>query len=103
MSLKERFPGQVPVESARFVEPLLREGSIYRFIGQEIDQVFSDDDFAAMYAEEERRGVNPVILARVTRFQFVEKLPDRAAAQMAVMRLDWKYALRQALDWTGFQ
>jgi transposase len=38
----------------------------------------------------------------VTIFQFVEKLPDRAAAQMAVMRLDWKYALRQSLDWTGF-
>lgn len=102
MSLKERFPTQVPVETARFVEPLLSEGSIYRFIGQEIDQVFSDDDFTAMYAEEGRPGVNPVILALVTMFQFVEKLPDRAAVQMAVMRLVLKYALRQSLDWTDF-
>lgn len=64
--------------------------------------MIGDDDFAAMYAEEGRPGVNPVILALVTVFQFLEKLPDRMAAQMAVMRLDWKYALRQELDWQGF-
>ncbi len=102
MSLKTCFPAHVPVETARFVEPLLSEESIYRFIGQQIDQIIGDADFAAMYAEAGRPGVNPVLLALVTVFQFLEKLPDRAAAQMAVMRLDWKYALRQSLDWTRF-
>jgi transposase len=102
MSLKENFPTQIPQETARFVEPLLSEESVYRFIGQHIDQIISDEDFIIMYAEEGRPAVNPVILAVVTIFQFLEKLPDRAAAQMAVMRLDWKYALRQPLDWTGF-
>jgi transposase len=37
----------------------------------------------------------------VTIFEFLEKLPDRAA-HLAVMRWDWKDALRQRLDWTGF-
>lgn len=89
MSLKESFPTQVPMETARFVEPLLSEDNLYRFIGQHIDQIISDADFVAMYAEDGRPGVNPVILALVTIFQFLEKLPDRAAAQMAVLRLDW--------------
>jgi transposase len=102
MSLKENFPTRIPQETVRFVEPLLSEESIYRFIGQHIDQIISDEDFMSMYAEEGRPAVNPVTLALVTIFQFLEKLPDRTAAQMAVMRLDWKYALRQPLDWTGF-
>jgi transposase len=32
----------------------------------------------------------------------LEDLPDRQAAEMVVMRMDWKYALRQELGWTGF-
>ena len=55
-----------------------------------------------MYAREGRSGINPVVLSLVTVFQFVEKLSDRAAAQMPALRLDWKYALRQELDWSGF-
>ena len=55
-----------------------------------------------MYAIEGRSGINPVVLCLVTVFQFVEKVSDRAAAQMAALRLDWKYALRQDLDWQGF-
>jgi transposase len=102
MSLKIAFPSQIPAETARFVEPLLAEDSVYRFVGQQIDQMISDEDFADLYADEGRPGINPVILALVTVFQFLEKLPDRMAAQMAVMRLDWKYALRQELDWQGF-
>jgi len=60
-----------------------------------------DIDFAGMYAEEGRPAVNAVVLAFITVFQFMEKLPDRAAANMAVMRLDWKYALRQEVGWSG--
>lgn len=51
-----------------------------------------------MDATEGRSRINPAVLSLVTGFQFVEKLLDRAAAQMAALRLDWKYALRQELD-----
>ena len=81
---------------------MLDEDSIYRFVGEQIDKVLNDAPFSSMYGSEGRPGVNPVILALVTVFQFIEKLPDRQAARMAVMRLDWKYALRQELNWTGF-
>ena len=79
------------------VEPLLPEDSVYRLVGNEIEQIINDEDFADMYADEGRPAVNPVVLALVLVFQFLEKLPDRAAAEAAVMRLDWKYTLRQEL------
>ena len=101
MSMQTPFPTEVPKERHRLVEPLLSATSVYRLIGDQVDQIINDEDFIDMYAEEGRPAVNPVILALVSVFQFTEKL-DRLAAEAAVMRLDWKYALRQELSWQGF-
>ena len=43
-----------------------------------------------------------MLLCFVLILQFLENLPDREAAEMARMRMDWKYALRQELNWEGF-
>jgi transposase len=102
MSMQAPFAAEIPEETRRLVEPLLAADSVYRLVGNEIDEVISDEDFLDMYATEGRPAVNPVLLAMVSVFQFLEKLPDRAAAEAVVMRLDWKYALRQELTWTGF-
>ena len=97
MSLKEPFPKNIPEMTLNAVEPLLSENSVYRFIGQHGDEIISDADFVGLYSKEGRPGVNPVILTFVTVFQFIERLTDRKAGEMACMRLDWKYALRQEL------
>ena len=102
MSLKTRFPAEIPEATRVLVEPLLAEDSVYRLIAQEVEQMVGDEAFEDMYAEEGRPAVNAVVLALISLFQFLEKLPDRAAARMAVMRLDWKYALRQEMSWSGF-
>jgi transposase len=102
VSLKTPFPAEIPEETRRLVAPLLSEDSVYRLIGQEAGEMVGDEEFTDMYAEDGRPAVNAVLLAFITVFQFLEKLPDRVAARMAVMRLDWKYALRQEVDWTGF-
>lgn len=102
MSMQTAFAAEIPEETRRLVEPLLPEESIYWLVGNEIEQIVSDEDFVDMYANDGRPAVNPVVLALVSVFQYCEKLPDRAAADAAVMRLDWKYALRQELTWTGF-
>jgi transposase len=102
MSLKTRFPAEIPEATRVLVEPLLAEDSVYRLIAQEVEQMVGDEAFEDMYAEEGRPAINAVVLALITIFQFLEKLPDRAAANMAVMRLDWKYALRQEVSWPGF-
>ena len=74
----------------------------YRVIAEEIAPLFSDDDFADLYGVRGPIPVSPKMLALVTLFQFMEKLPDRQAAQMVKMRLDWKYALGLPLDYPGF-
>jgi hypothetical protein len=90
MSMRTLFAREIPEETRRLVEPLLSPDSVYRLVGNEVEQIISDEDFVGMYAEEGRPAVNPVVLALVSVFQFLEKLPDRAAAEAAVMRLDWK-------------
>jgi transposase len=102
MSLKTRFPAEIPEATRALVEPLLAEDSVYRLIGEEVEHMVGDEEFEAMYAEDGRPAVNAVLLALITVFQFLEKLPDRATATLAVMRLDWKYALRQDVTWSGF-
>jgi transposase len=99
MSLKTPFPVEVPEATRELVEPLLPEGSVYRLVGQQANRFLSDEHLAVMYADEGRPAVNPVVLVLVVVFQFMEKLPDRAAA--TVIRLEWKYALRQELTWQG--
>lgn len=102
MSMQTPFAAVIPEETRRVVESLPPADRVYRLIGNEIDQIISDKDFLEMYATEGRPAINPVVLALVSIFQFLEKVPDRAAAEAAVMRMDWKYALRQDLAWTGF-
>jgi IS5 family transposase len=55
-----------------------------------------------MYSKVGRGAIHPVVLSLVTVFQYQENIPDRAAAQWAVARMDWKYALHMPLDWKGF-
>ena len=80
---------------AKLVEPILSADSICRLLGERggeiVDGQFGGDVF---------RGRNPVLLCFVLILQFLEKLPDQQAADR--MRMDWKYALRQELDWPGF-
>ena len=46
-----------------------------------LDEFLNDKHFIEFYADEGRPGINPMVLSLVTIFQFLEKLPDRAAAQ----------------------
>lgn len=102
MSLKDRFPEEIPEETRAAVEPLLPAESVYRLIGQEGDKIVREEEFAPLYSKEGRPGINPVVLTLVTVFQYLEGLTDRRAAEMARLRLDWKYALRQNVNWPGF-
>jgi len=102
MSMQTPFAARIPDETRGLVGPLLPADSVYRLVGNEVDRIISDGDFLDMYAVEACPAVNPVVLALVSIFQVLEKLPDRAAAEAAVMRMDWNYPLRQELIWTGF-
>lgn len=57
----------------------------------------------SLYCEDNGRpAVDPVMLAGVTLLQFMERVPDRVAAEHVVFHLGWKYALDLELTYGGF-
>jgi len=102
MSLQESFPKEIPSVTREMVTPILPANSVCRLLGDEGEQLVDEEALSQMYHVEGRGGINPVILSFVLILQYLENTPDRQAALMVVMRMDWKYALRQELTWEGF-
>src|SRR4030066_2142652 len=103
MSLQWQLSRKVPEDTARGGHAILKEGNIYRQIGDRFDALFPEEEvFASLYDTQGRGGVPPLLMALVTVFQMLEKVPDRMAAEWVVSRLDWKYALHLPLGYTGF-
>jgi transposase len=102
MSLKVRPPWPMPAETADVGKGLLKEESPYKLVGDQLFYKIREQDFADLYSIEGKPGISPVILAFVSVFQFMEKLPDRQAAEAMRMRMDWKYALHLPLKYEGF-
>ena len=50
MSQPSAFPTEIPLTTRQLVEPLLDEASVYRLIGEQVEQMVGDADFAEMYA-----------------------------------------------------
>jgi len=102
MCLKVQPAWQMPDETWRIGQRLLEAKNTYRLIGDELLAKLNEKDFADLYPSAGQPGLAPVILAFVTVFQFIEKLPDCQAAESLRRRLHWKYALPLALDDAGF-
>jgi transposase len=93
---------EIPEDTAALGQQLLPEDNVYRLAGDEVNEVLRIEDFWDMYSASGRGAVHPFILALVTLFQFLENIPDRVAAEWAVLRIDWKYALHVSLGYLGF-
>ena len=102
MSLKIRGPRPLPSDVGQWGSRLLSADNPYRYVGDQIYPRLNEADFAFLYPAEGQPGESPVDLILVTAFQFMESLPDRAAAEAVRVRLDWKYALHLPLDDAGF-
>lgn len=102
MTLRIRTNTEIPEDIATLGRKLLKENNRYRVIGDHLPGIVRDEDFADIYASTGRDAVSPALLSMVTLFQFLEDVSDREAAEMVVMRLDWKYALHLPLDYAGF-
>jgi transposase len=92
----------MPEETGRIGQLLLEANNSYRLIGDKLFVKLNEQDFIDLYPRDGQPGLSPVILALVTVFQFIEKLPDRQAAEALRMRMDWKYALHLPLEYAGF-
>jgi len=102
MSLHQTWSVEIPQGTEELGQRLLAEDNVYRLVGDEVNQALSVDEFYRMYSVSGRGAVHPLLLTLVTVFQFLENIPDRVAAEWAVLRLDWKYALHVPLDYQGF-
>ena len=61
------------------------------------------DALCELYCQENGRpAIEPVIVTAVTLLQFMEKVPDRQAADNVRLHLGWKYALGLEVDHPGF-
>jgi transposase len=102
MSLHPTDRSAIPLDTAELGHKLLDAKDPYRLIGEQLSDLVTDQDFAALYSTLGGAALSPVILALITLFQLMEKLPDRSATAAARLRIDWKYALHVPLDWLGF-
>jgi len=102
MTLRNRDLSVMPPDIAAVGQRLMDETAPYRVIGDHLADVLHDAQFADLYQPTGRNAVSPSLLALVTIFQFLEDVPDREAAAMVVLRLDWKYALHLPVAYRGF-
>ena len=87
------------------LDQLFREGNRYRIFNEQILPILWSmrDKLCGLYCEDNGRpAVEPVLVTAVTLLQFMEKLPDRQAAENVRLHLGWKYALGLEVDHGGF-
>jgi transposase len=87
------------------LEQLFAAGDRYRIFNERILPVLWNkrDLLCVLYCEDNGRpAIEPVIALGATLLQFMEKVPDRQAAENLRLHLGWKYALGLEVDHPGF-
>jgi transposase len=96
------MPSQpLPPETARIARAAFPKSRRYLRVADELDSLFTDEAFLALYPTHGQPAQPPWRLALVTLLQFAEGLSDRQAANAVRSRIDWKYVLRLELTDPG--
>jgi len=102
MSLRPNGLPQIPAETSRVARAAFPKGCLAMRARDALGPLFTDEQFAELFAARGRPAWSPARLALVLVLQFVEGLTDRQAADAVRARLDWKYALGLDLSDPGF-
>jgi hypothetical protein len=94
------FP-PLPADTLRVTRSIFHIENLYLSIGDDLDALVGDINWAHLDAFGDRPASHLFLLAMVTAFQFAEELSDQAAAAAVRERMDWKYALHLSLDHPG--
>ena len=95
-------PMTIPEETQRIARAAFPNGNRYMRMHDVIGELYSDEQFAALFPTVGQPAESPGRMALVTVMQFAEGLSDRQAADAVRARIDWKYALGLTLTDTGF-
>src|SRR5690349_20867243 len=102
MSLRPQPCPEVPASTAAVARAAFPRGNPYLRLRDALGSVFSDAQFAPLFAHRGQPAECPWRLALVTLLQFAENLSDRRAAEAVRGRIDWKYLLGLELTDPGF-
>lgn len=105
MSLPEENTQRSFFDVPVLVGKLFDEKDHYRIFREKILPALQKkrEQLCALYCEDNGRpAIEPVVLAGTTLLQFMEKVPDRKAADNVKLHLGWKYALDLEVDAPGF-
>jgi transposase len=102
MSLRPNGFTEIPAETSRVARAAFPKGCLAMRARDALGPLFTDEQFAELFAARGRPAWSPARLALVLVLQFVEGLTDRQAADAVRARLDWKYALGLDLSDPGF-
>jgi len=90
--LEPEAVGAVPAMTALVARTAFSKGTLAMQIRDALGGIYTDEQFAALFAKGGQRAEAPWRLALTLVLQFVEGLGDRQAADAVRGRLDWKYA-----------
>jgi transposase len=90
MALHPRQADPIPEETARVARAAFPDGNPYMRMRDELDAIYKDEQFIALFPSRGKPAAPPWRLALVTIFQFAENLSDRQAADAVRARIDWK-------------
>lgn len=76
----------------QFCEATLGHDSVYALLHREREQLFPDEFFADLFAEQGRRSVPPSVVATVMVLQRLEGCSDREAVERYSYDARWRYA-----------
>jgi transposase len=93
---------QYPKKTARVARAAFPRGNPYLTLRDELETVYADTLFAALFPKRGQPAESPGRLALVLVLQFAEGLSDRQAAHAVRGRIDWKYLLGLELADPGF-
>src|SRR5690348_11408288 len=102
MTLRPTPVSPVPEETARIARAAVPKGNVDVQMRDVLGSIYTDEQFADLFAVRGRPVVPPWRLALVTVMQFAEGLSDRQAAEAVRSRIDLKYALGLELGDPGF-
>ena len=102
MSMKPQGLEPIPDETRLLVQRLIPKGTLVTQLRDALGPIYSDEQFAQLFAKRGRPAEAPWRLALVTVLQAIEGLTDRQAAECVRTRIDWLDALALPLDDPGF-
>src|SRR5665213_2207560 len=96
-------PDRPMLDAAAFCRGLVEEGTVYAFLADHRQELFSDEDFSDLFASGRGRPSIPLdVICSVMVLQALEGLSDRDAIRALRNRIDWKVACGLALNDEGF-